>query len=401
MLTPGFSVRSPDRAAHADGLIELCARTFNPYFEFREMCRSWYLLHGPYDWEASAVGLVGGEVVTHWGVWRYRMRIGRAEVRCGGIGAVATSAEHRRRGYMARTAPHSLARMRALGYDLSVLFGIDGFYHRFGYVPAWPVEIWHLDRDAFPRELPRVRHSPLPALPAPETVRLHNRANAVLTGTAVRPTYTGPFNGWFRVLEGHGWRDGRGRLAGHVVVREQEGTLTCTEATGEVDAILAVLHDLSVAKELKVVRFFSLPYRSALAARLRRLVCRLERRYAENGEAMVRVIDLESCLRKIAPELSARLAASELRAYRGTLSIAGDGAPVRLALRGGKVEVAPPGPSPASVRLGDRVAQLLIGTAGPLEICDAAGARPRGEAARLLAVLFPAQHPQLHRADRF
>jgi hypothetical protein len=74
---------------------------------------------------------------------------------------------------------------------------------------------------------------------------------------------------------------------------------------------------------------------------------------------------------------------------------------VRLALRDGAVRLAPRGPSPSSVRLGPRVAQLLIGTADPLEICDAAGARPRGDAARLLRVLFPAQHPQLHRADRF
>jgi len=401
MPTPALSVSSPDRSAHADGLVELCARTFNPYFDMRDMCRGWYLLDGPYDWQASAVGLLGGELVSHWGVWRYRMRIGAAEVRCGGIGAVATSPEHRRRGFMARTAPRSLARMRALGYDFSILFGIEGFYHQFGYVPAWPEETWHVQRDALPRELPPVRHRPLPPEPTRETARLHNRANAGLTGTAVRPTYTMPFTGKYRALEAHGWRDTRGRLAGHVVVRVQEGKLDCTEATGEVDSILAVLRSLSIEKELRELRFTTLPHRSALAARLRRLSCRLERKYEPNGDALARVVDLEGCLRKMQPELSLRLGGSALRRYQGTLSVAGDGAAARLALRNGKVQIAPPGPSSSSVRLGARVAQLLIGTADPLEICDAAGARPRGEAARLLPVLFPAQHPQLHRADRF
>lgn len=401
MRTPAFSVSSPARSAHADGLVELCARAFNPYFEMREMCRGWYLLHGPYDWQASAIGLLGDEVVSHWGVWPYRMRIGAAEVRCGGIGAVATSAEHRRRGFMARTAPHSLARMRALGYDLSILFGIGDFYHRFGYVPAWPEESWRLQRDALPAELPGVRHRVLPAMPTAETARLHNRTNTGLTGTAIRPTYTRPFTGANHALEPHGWRDARGRLAGHVVVRTQEGALVCTEATGQVDPILAVLRSLSIEKELKELRFLSLPYRSALAARLRRLSCRLERRYEPDGDALARVIDLESCLRKMEPELTIRLGGSDLHRYRGTLSIAGDGGAVRLALRDGKVRVAPPGPSPSSLRLGAWVVQLLIGTADPLEICDAAAARPRGDVARLLPVLFPAQHPQLHRADRF
>lgn len=400
MPTPAFSVSSPDRSRHADGLIELCSRTFPPYYDLREMCRGWYLLHGHYDWEASAIGLLGDEVVTHWGVWRYRMRIGGAAVQCGGIGAVSTSAEHRRRGLMARTAPRSVERMRALGYDVSVLFGIEDFYHRFGYVPAWEEEIWHVQRDALPRELPRIRYRAHHSHPDRETARLHNRTNAGLTGTAVRPTYTRALGGPYKT-DAYGWRDASGRLAGHVCVREQDGALACTEATGEADAILAVLRRLSVERELKQLRFVTLPHRSALAARLRRLTSRLERRYERNGGAMVRVMNLEGCLRKMVNELSTRLAASELRDFRGSLSIGGDGAVVRLALRNGEVDVAPPGPSPSSVRLGARVAQLLIGSGEPLEVCEAAGARLRGDAARLLRVLFPAQHPQLHVADRF
>ncbi len=89
------------------------------------------------------------------------------------------------------------------------------------------------------------------------------------------------------------------------------------------------------------------------------------------------------------------------RNYRGALSIGGDGTAARLVLGKRRVAVTRPRPSASSVRLGPRVAQLLIGTADPLEICRAAGARPRGDAARLLRVLFPAQHPQLQRGDRF
>jgi hypothetical protein len=47
------------------------------------------------------------------------------------------------------------------------------------------------------------------------------------------------------------------------------------------------------------------------------------------------------------------------------------------------------------------VARLLLGSDAPLEVCDAGKLRLTGDAARLVPVLFPAQHPQLTLADRF
>ncbi len=398
-----LSVRAPERSTDGADVVELVAKTFGSYFATRRMSLGFYLLEGHYDWAASAIGRLGGRLVSHWGVWGYRMRIGRAIVRCAGIGGVATDAEHRGRGHMARTAAHGVERLRARGYPLSVLFGIDDFYHRFGYVPAWRESSWHLLRKDLPPPAARPpRLERIPFGPSAEVNRLHNRWNAGLTGTALRPTFTTGFFRWARASpQAWLWRDARGRAAGHLFVHEDGGVLVTTEATGAPGAVLASLGRLAARLGLPSLRFETLPYGSPLARRLRTLNCRYEQRYARDGEAMVRLVDLEACLRAMEPELSRRLAASPLDGYRGTLRIEGPEGAAGLTIDRGRARVVPAAAGRSSLRAGWHLAQLLLGTDEPLETCEVGRIRLAGDAARLAPVLFPAQHPQLQLGDRY
>lgn len=60
------------------------------------------------------------------------IRIGEARLKMGGLGWVATSARHRKRGIGRKLIEDALAYMREHGYHVSMLFGIPNFYHRFG-----------------------------------------------------------------------------------------------------------------------------------------------------------------------------------------------------------------------------------------------------------------------------
>jgi GNAT superfamily N-acetyltransferase len=146
MKSSEFQVIPPDRLRHLDEMSDLMAKVFSDvgYFEFRNQCRRWYVNHSHYDWRVSRIGILDGRIITHYGVWGYDMRIGSAVVRAGGIGGVATHGDFRRRGFMARTVRASLDAMRGNGYDITILFGINDFYHGFGYV-------------LFPNEHPQLR----------------------------------------------------------------------------------------------------------------------------------------------------------------------------------------------------------------------------------------------------
>lgn len=121
MSNTNLRVIAPDPQQHGNEVVELCAKTFNPYFDRRKDLKNWYLLNSHYDWKTSAIGLMDAQIVTHYGVWDYQMRIGSAVVRCGGIGTVATHDDFRKQGLMGQTIPVSLRAMRQAGYDATRL----------------------------------------------------------------------------------------------------------------------------------------------------------------------------------------------------------------------------------------------------------------------------------------
>lgn len=396
MSADALQVVAPDPKDREE-LLDLIAKVFSwgGYFEFRRRCRRGYVIGSHYDWNVSRVGVVDGRMVSHWGVWDYAMRIGRSRVRTGGIGAVACHADHRRRGVMSRTVGGSIEAMRRAGYDMTVLFGIRDFYHRFGYVRAWSPTSYVVAAADLPTERPTPRARPFTMRDHPALVKLHNRQCRLRTGTAVRPTYrTRPRVARDLALV---WDSPEGRLAGWVVINGG----SCVDCGGEAEQILRVVGGVARKKGFADVRFSGLDAHGELAKHLRRGNCRSGTDYARRGGAMIRTINLRTTLEKIAPELTARLKASPLADWKGSLLLADPRDRVGLALVGGTVTAGEPARTSRAVRGGEEIAQLILGTDEPEETIEAAGIRLTGDAKKLLPVLFPYQHPFLHEIDQF
>ena len=402
-MSKQLEIVTPDRREHCEEIIDLMAKAFPwpTFYAMRDSCRRGYLVNAHYDWTASRVGLMDGKVVTHWGVWDYRMRIGSARVRTGGIGGVATDGDYRKRGLMAATTEAGLQAMRECGYDMTILFGIPDFYHRFGYVRAWGEISWIVKVADLPSEPPAAAMRRFATRRDRDDIgEIYNRRNAGFTGTAVRPTFR------FRDerTEGRLWADRRGKTVGYVIFRHRDDRITCRECGGDVEQILRVLGKLGRRRYCKEVRFTGLPFDHPLARRLRRGDCRTETRYTKSGSAMIRTIDLRSTLKNITGELSRRLRGSHLRGWRGELLIADPRDKVILTIGRSKVSVGAVrrgGRARHAMRGGAEIAQLLIGTHPPDEVVEANRTRLTGDARALIPVLFPDQHPVLGSRDRF
>ena len=85
----------PGPERHAEAIYDLTGKTFGDYWNWIPEARRRYFGGGIYDWRASTIGLLGDRVVTHWGIWGFKMRIGRSAVRIAGVGAVATQGDLR------------------------------------------------------------------------------------------------------------------------------------------------------------------------------------------------------------------------------------------------------------------------------------------------------------------
>lgn len=230
---------------------------------------------------------------------------------------------------------------------------------------------------------------------------VYNETYRGLTGTVHRPTYRrNKHPGLFTTIY---WCSG-GRPAGYVSVdpAPAEGRMWVDEVAGDANTCLAVLRSAAEAEGCSELFFDRLHYQSAVGVRLRQMAsCRLATgtRLGKPRWYLVKIVDLKSTMAKLAPVLHERLLASPMATWRGPLTIRlrDDGAeetvtPVaqddRMAVRDGTL-------GPNAISGGQAVAKLLLGSSDAEETVLANGIDVQGDARRLLAALFPPQHPQM------
>jgi len=395
-------VTAPDRAAHGEAICDMLAKVFSDrggYTRWRNLCRNSWVLPGHYDWHTARIGMMGDRLLTHFGVWNRRMRVGSAVVRVAGVGGVATDGAYRGRGYMDCTTKAALAAMRSAGYHLSILFGIPDFYRQYGYVRAWPLVVYTVALKDLPTDRPGVRLRRFTPVARDDVGRLYNRAHKGLTGTVVRPTYA---EGTLAAnAEGFRWTDAAGRTRGYVVTEVRGDEFRCLEAAGHTDEILCVLAHLARRGVFREICFHTIHEQTPLMKRLRQGNCRAEVHYYRSFGAQVRIVNLPAALEAMQDELGRRLCASPLATWRGRLVIADGHETATLVMNRSHVRVETGGRSKHAIRGCDEVAQLLIGTDDPHATAAAAAMKLRGDAVHLAAVLFPRQDPMMSLRDRY
>jgi predicted acetyltransferase len=396
-----LQISAPDPENDGPKLIDLLSKTFAVtagYWQGERICRDGYLLNSNYDWIASRVGKLDGEIVTHFGVWRLQVRVGRARILTAGIGSVATDGHHRKRGFLRQTANATLDALRGSDYDVSLLFGIPNLYERFGYRRAWTflnatIETHQISTKAIPRKLERCRSAARADLAA-----LYNRENAKLTGTAVRPVF--PLGNPLVESDAYLWKQHQ-QVTGFVFVGATENTLEVRSWAGDPEVILAVVRRLARTRGLATIQFRWIHYQSKLSQFLRRQNCDFKSEYRSSGGPMIRTISLQRFASRLLPELEHRLKESHLSGWCGDLLVDDSQESVTLRIKHGKIELLPGARSENSISGGEAIVQLLFGTDDPKETIDSGNIRLRGQAKLLVPVLFPNEYPALSFWDRF
>ncbi len=359
--------------------------------------------------------LLDGERVSGVVINDLQMRIGRAVVHMGGIGGVSTDRKHRMKGYSRRVMEYSNEYMLTRGYDVSLLFGIQHFYHKFGFACSLPdyrltlttriVEQVTADhrkaatvkvRRARKRDFARIR-------------TIYNRQFARRTGTVVRPpTWTG-----YRMGSSWGSKtltlvaaDGRGRILSYASFDDRADALNVFELAGDLrtyPALLVALAGEAVKRRVEKLTFF-LPPDDPFAIYARRLGGSLQTNYHYSGGGMLRIINLVTLLEKLEPELTARLASSDLAGARSSFTLKTDIGVANVTAADGRVSTRRPagrGAKTVAVVPQHVLSQLLFGFRTVADVTADAGVRVPRKLLRLLSVLFPFHWPHVSRPDYF
>jgi hypothetical protein len=355
-----------------------------------------------YDFETSRLIWDRDELVHHWGVWGYPMRVGSILLKSAGIGAVVTLEDYRKQGLMTWAVEESFIAMRKNGYDLSILRGRH--YYKFGYRRAWNYVTTKLNPTHQPPEpVPdfdlKLPYRPLGPDDMAQVTMLYNQQYGDVSGSCVRPTYPMLEEG---EMGAYGWFDGE-QLLGYVraLAKEDKSAVQCLEATGDPEQGLAVLRELIEKEACAELHFFTMPKDHPILQIIRQGACTIEDRYFRHTGWQVKVINLESTLTKLLPLFEDRLAHSHLSGWQGRLGLDGDDGEYALEIHAGKVAVSDEIDSPDMIAAGPSLGRLLIGSDDPVEIVRQEGVDTFGMGGELLTVLFPNLNPMMSHWDEF
>lgn len=166
---------------------------------------------------------VDGRIVSFLQVLPKRMHIGRALVRMAGIAAVCTDAEFRKRSYNRRLWADSIEFMGREGYDISILYGIPKYYHRYGYSEVMERHMVTMTPSDFEDAPAKMKSAALTSADMKAVCRLYNTQARFRDGNIERKSMARPERG-LKVS------DERGRMAAYAVWRESEGAIEVRDA---------------------------------------------------------------------------------------------------------------------------------------------------------------------------
>lgn len=405
----------PRRAEDVRELGELIGRAFIRSYERLETFPRRFAENPSIRLEFQRILRRRGRIVAHVGIHEKILRIGRARIRMGGIAAVACDPNYRRQGLAAACMKDALALLKRERFPLSLLFGIERYYLRFGYVGCLPGYVLRVGAVNLSGLKNTLRVSPYTPGAQEDLVGLYHAAAESTPGSVVRDVACMAYalRNWRLVErtsespEGKVFlfypRRGKRRLRAYVVW-EDGALLEAGMVPGDEEACVAVLawlRDRRVAALEKEVPLTNLCPAHPLWIYAQRFNHAGERKLSWSGGGMGRLIDVGAFLEALRPELEARLNSAGLES-ECHLHLVVDGHEHSLIL--GRAHQLSLSISTHRLILYTRLecsSQALLQMAlGTLPFEALPGIKVEGERS-LLRAAFPCSNPHLYRLDHF
>ena len=345
----------------------------------------------------------------------YQMRLGSAQLKMGGIAGVSTKEEHRNKGYSRRVMEHTIAYMDDNGYDVSMLFAVPNFYHKFGYATVIPETYVEFNTKDAKEAVSTYQVRKFQTEDAPKIVELYTANNAERTGTPLRTEI--------------GWKEftRRGGIVPdpYVVFNEADEVIGYFVCDGdnvkknmmEENCVLIdigfqdrtvfetivhfLVNSVSFTKAERIM--CAVPADHPFAIFCRRYGCRTNTYTPQNRLGMMRIINQSSTVKKITGELEKRLQRStDLGQWRGKILISTDLGQDCLEIEQGSVSHTNAQANGLHLEMPqDKLIQLMMGRRNIEDLAVESDVSVSEEIISVLDTLFPLSHSHVWWSDRF
>jgi len=353
--------------------------------------------------------------VCHLWVIDFTMRVGTTVVRMAGIGGVHTEREHRKKGYMRHLIEDTVQYMIAEGYDISMLFGIENFYTKFGYtagLASFECKVKTRDAEVSAGTVADEGSyitRPIGQADMPAVLDLYNANNAARVCSVVRAPedFTEFEKGtwWGTPADTQLWEDANGKLLAYAVWDRHDKAVKVAEIEARDDAVFPVLLSFfaaqAVEKRCEDVQLF-IPPDHPFAEYVQRFGAEWTVTYPRYGSGMLRLLNQQPFFEKIVPELERRLALSRSAGYTGMLTLQTDLGTLALVINRGSIAVESGAREGLRLELPqDKLTQLVIGYRSARDVLNDPQVTAHGDVLPLLNILFPKGTPYIWVADHF
>lgn len=352
--------------------------------------------HPMHDGRLSRLGWWGSRVVGHVGVLRIPLRLGRVTLMAAGIAGVCADPRARKQGIASVLLKDSLEASKRAGLSFSMLFGIPGFYHRFGFVPAFPGHrvLFFTDTLKDWPEMPRWRARKARPADVPRMLEEYSRLYGVVDGTLERNPriFLRRKRDGYLILQG----PKKGDWA-YVIHRKAKiddvDLLEVIEAAGRgrnwETAVLAWAAGQAAKIEKDRLSLY-LPAQHPICWQM--IFCNAIDRteHASNAAAMVAVLDFASLAREMGPEWSARIADARVKVPKDGLLVRFSGDAYRWwpNRRDGRAEQLARAPRQVDAEFNDALGRLVMGYGQPDAVMQRYGVRAKEHALPVLRAIF-------------
>ncbi len=412
---PGIEVRGAESDVELRAANDLMAKTQLPnYWDSLGWLESAGKVWAGVDRRHTRVALMDGKMVGALRLLPLLLRIGRARLNAVGVGWVSTAATHRNRGVCNALMCDALDYAEMHRCPFSLLYGVPGLYHRYGYttmLPEYSVVVkssavsknsaaWFLIRPVTKDDIPALMqiHNAHEARASCSIVRTAAHYRGQFVSSAPKTPYWCDWDSAKAIL------DTSGALAAYFMPQKASDELHIKElgVTGRLscEALLHAAMTMARDADLGSVRFHVPPYHP-FAWYLQEVDSVHEARHFGNREGMVALTELSVCLKAMLPEWSHRLEQNGLESCQAECTLVVGKESFRVVLDDSGLSVNK-GPGRNRLVLSEQeFLRLLVGYSHVEDILARKAPRMRGNDYKFALALFPKRKPFIWPIDHF